>query len=150
MEAFSFVEETGPTPPNIPLAPAAACFTQTRLRCGGSGSTSPGAAGAGRHRGCRGLESSLGLRAAARWHLETQGSHSACEQAWAEREAGICHTLRSGRGNVKEEEPDQKRGFFCLFPSQISCSEGTLVAVRISDRVRWRIAVLEVTQLLIK
>lgn len=73
-----------------------------------------------------------------------------CMHVWAKREARICHTLRSGHGNVKEEEPDQKQGFFCLFLSQISCSDGKLVGVCISDRVRWRIVVLEVTQLQIK
>lgn len=73
-----------------------------------------------------------------------------CVFAWAEREAHICHTLRSGRGNVKEEEPDQTRGFFCLFLSQISCSEGKPVGVSIADRTCWRMPVLEVTQLQIK
>lgn len=47
-------------------------------------------------------------------------SFSLCVCAWAEREARICHMLRSGCGNVKEVEPDQKRGFCCLFLSQIS------------------------------
>lgn len=56
-----------------------------------------------------------------------------CLRAWAQREARVCHGLRSGRGNVKEEEPEQKRGFICLFLPQISRLEGNPVGVCISD-----------------
>jgi len=70
-----------------------------------------------------------------------------CARVWAKREACVCHMLRSGRGNVKEEEPDQKRGSFCLFLSQVSDSEGKPVGACVSDRERWGTAVLEVTQL---
>lgn len=68
------------------------------------------------------------------------GEHGAC----------ACHRLRSGRGNVREEEPDQKQGLSCVFLTQIPCSEGRLVGVCISDTVSWKIAVLEVTQLQIR
>lgn len=68
-----------------------------------------------------------------------RGLHAACTGAGCTLHH-ICHALRSARGSVKDEKPDQKLGFFCLFHSQISCSEGKLVGyslnkVGISDSV---------------
>lgn len=61
--------------------------------------------------------------------------------------AWVWHRVRSGRGNVREEEPHQKQGLFYVFLPQTPCSEGRVVGVGISDTVSWKITVLEVIQL---